>query len=397
MSRQPLKSRPISDNLTLPQGWVWTKLGEVCLDPQYGWTTSAKTKGPLHLLRTTDITSGNINWDLVRFCKEEPPEKEKYLLKDGDIVISRAGSVGFSHLFKNPKKAIFASYLIRFKPLIDGQYLAYFLKSPSYWESISEKSLGIAVPNVNATKLREINIPLPPLPEQQKIVEEIEMRFSVADEVEKVVDKSLKQAERLRQSILKKAFEGKLVPQDPNDEPAEKLLERIKAEKAKQSEKKSRYITELKGSKTTLEVKKYFFKNIKSNRWSIYTLVLNKSRVEPRLQTKIGKKKLYNYLARFLVEKLNLSKVQRNVELVVDRCKNKEEIRDFNQYLINQLEALLPLNTDLNISHLTSQESAGLQAVDLFSWGIFRKYEYNDAQWYPIYRHKIKFETEYLR
>ena len=82
--------------------------------------------------------------------------------------------------------------------------------------------------------------------------------------------------------------------------------------------------------------------------------------------------------------------------MVVDRCKNKEEIRDFNQYLINQLEALLPLNTDLNILHLTSQESAGLQAVDLFSWGIFRKYECNDCGWYTIYRHKIRFETEYL-
>jgi len=72
-------------------------------------------------------------------------------------------------------------------------------------------------------------------------------------------------------------------------------------------------------------------------------------------------------------------------------------VRDFNQYLVNQLEALLPLNTDLNISHLTSQESTGLQAVDLFSWGIFRKYENNDAEWYNVYQHKVRFETEYLR
>jgi hypothetical protein len=106
---------------------------------------------------------------------------------------------------------------------------------------------------------------------------------------------------------------------------------------------------------------------------------------------------LYNFLARFLIEKLNLSKVQRNVELIVDRCKNKEEVRDFNQYLINQLEALLPLNTDLNILHLTSQESTGLQAVDLFSWGKFRKYENNDIEWYKVYRDRVRFETEYLR
>jgi len=81
--------------------------------------------------------------------------------------------------------------------------------------------------------LEKSRLPLPPLPEQHSIVQEIERRFSVAEEVEKVVDQSLKQSERLRQSILKKAFEGKLVPQDPSDEPADKLLERIKAEKAK--------------------------------------------------------------------------------------------------------------------------------------------------------------------
>jgi hypothetical protein len=98
-----------------------------------------------------------------------------------------------------------------------------------------------------------------------------------------------------------------------------------------------------------------------------------------------------------LLEKLPLNDVSRNVELVVDRCKNKKEVKDFNQYLINQLESLLPLNTALNISHLTSEESAELQVVDLFSWGIFRKYENNDVGWYDIYRSKIMFETEYLR
>jgi len=236
------RNKPLQKNLPqLPEGWIWTKLREICLEPQYGWTTSATTEGKLRLLRTTDITSGHIDWDSVPFCKKEPADKEKYLLEDGDIVISRAGSVGYSYLIKNPKETVFASYLIRFRPLVNDQYLAYFLKSPSYWNSISEKSLGIAIPNVNASKLKQVIIPLPPLIEQHKIVEEIEHRLSVADEVEKVVEQSLKQAERLRQSILKKAFEGELVPQDPSDEPAEKLLERIKAKKAKKkTEKKTK-------------------------------------------------------------------------------------------------------------------------------------------------------------
>ncbi len=176
-----------------------------------------------------------------------------------------------------------------------------------------------------------------------------------------------------------------------------KAIRRTLKNKLNRKKHRSRYITELKGTDTTLEIKKYFFKNIKNDDWGIYTLALNKIRVEPQLRTRTGKKKLYNFLSRFLLEKLDISNVTSNVELIVDRCKNKEEVRDFNQYLINQLEALLPLNTALNILHLTSKESSGLQTVDLFSWGIFRKYEYADTEWYDIYRDKIKFETEYLR
>ena len=77
----------------------------------------------------------------------------------------------------------------------------------------------------------EFAVPLPPLLEQQAIVAEVESRLSIVDEVEKTIRVELKRAEQLRQSILKKAFSGKLVPQDPNDEPASVLLERIKAEK----------------------------------------------------------------------------------------------------------------------------------------------------------------------
>jgi len=176
-----------------------------------------------------------------------------------------------------------------------------------------------------------------------------------------------------------------------------KAVRRTLKNKLSRSKTKSRRVTELKGTNTTLEIKKYFLRNIKNDDWAIYALVLNKSRVEAPLKTKTGKKKLYNFLSRFLVEKLPLSDVERNVEMVVDRSKNKEETRDFNQYLFNQVEALLPLNTAFDISHLSSVESAELQAADLFCWGIFRKYERDDQEWYDIFKEKIKYETEYLR
>lgn len=175
-----------------------------------------------------------------------------------------------------------------------------------------------------------------------------------------------------------------------------KAVRRTLKNKLNRKKGRSRFITEIKGTNTTLDVKKYFLRNVRNEEWAIYALALNKGRVEPHLRSKVGKKKLYNFLARFLLEKLDLYGAARNVELVVDRCKNKEEMKDFNQYLVNQLESLLPLNTALNIIHLTSGESAGLQAVDLFSWGIFRKYEYGDTEWYEVYRSRIRYETEYL-
>ena len=176
----------------------------------------------------------------------------------------------------------------------------------------------------------------------------------------------------------------------------EKAVRRTLKNKLNRGKKKTRIVTELKGTKTTLQVKEYFFRNLDKDDWAIYTLTLNKTRVNKQLQTKPGKQKLYNFLSRFLLEKLPLADVTTNVEMVVDRSKNRAEIKDFNHYLGNQLQAILPLNTAFHIAHQHSTETAGLQAVDLFCWGIFRKYELNDTAWYDVFKRKIEYETVYL-
>jgi hypothetical protein len=176
-----------------------------------------------------------------------------------------------------------------------------------------------------------------------------------------------------------------------------KAVQRTLKRKINRNRINSRWVHELKGARTSFEIKQYFFRQLRCPDWALYTLVLNKARVDETLRTKVGQKKLYNFLARFLIEKLPLRHTTTNVRLVVDRSKSREDIGDFNQYVENHLQAMLPLNTALTIEHLTSHERAELQAVDLFCWGIARKYEHGDAAWYDLFKHMLKYEDEYLR
>lgn len=221
---------------------------------QYGHTESAKEEpiGP-KFLRITDIQDGRVNWDTVPYCKCSEEQYAKYRLVPGDIVFTRTGATtGKSYLISDCPDAVFASYLIRLQigKQLDTKYVALFLTSPMYWSQIMIVKKGSAQPGVNATILATLSVPLPPLAEQIRIVAEVEQRLSVADEMEKAVEQSLKRAERLRQSILKRAFEGKLVPQDPSDEPASVLLERIQAEKARREGKGKRKGSRRKRRKT---------------------------------------------------------------------------------------------------------------------------------------------------
>ena len=232
----------------LPEGWASTTLGEICSKPQYGWTTKGIEHGRIKLLRTTDITKGVIDWSSVPFCAQDPPARSKYQLAEDDIVISRAGSVGVSALLQQPiPAAVFASYLIRFKALgILPRFTAYYLQSPRYWAAISENAAGIAIPNVNATKLAALRIPLAPFREQHRIVAKIESLFAKLDEGVAALKRAEANLERYRASVLKAAVEGRLTEQwrreNPPEETAEVLLRRIQA-----PPRPGRYRTRFKG------------------------------------------------------------------------------------------------------------------------------------------------------
>ena len=242
---KPLAPPDTEDLPKVPEGWAWASLRQLADKIQYGHTESA-TEEPIgpKFLRITDIQDGRVNWDTVPYCKCSEEQHAKYRLVPGDIVFTRTGATtGKSYLISDCPDAVFASYLIRLQisKQLDTKYVALFLTSPIYWSQIMIVKKGSAQPGVNATILATLRVPFPPLAEQQRIVAEVEQRLSVADEMEKTVEQSLKRAERLRQSILKRAFEGKLAPQDPSDEAASVLLERIQAEKARrEGERKGR-------------------------------------------------------------------------------------------------------------------------------------------------------------
>ena len=239
------------------EGWASTTLGEICTKPQYGWTTKASPReGSIKLVRTTDITKGRIDWKTVPFCTEGPEDEEKYRLRSGDIVISRAGSVGASMLLQDPiPRAVFASYLIRFRSRlgVDPRFVGFFLKSARYWAAVHGSASGIALPNVNAKKLAALDLPLAPLPEQHRIVARIEDLFAKLDLGVDALKRAEANLERYRASVLKSAVEGRLTErwrrENPPEETGPELLVRILAERRKCWEEEQLAKFESKGRK----------------------------------------------------------------------------------------------------------------------------------------------------
>lgn len=226
----------------LPASWTLETLGSLCEKSQYGWTTKADKAGSgVKFLRTTDITPGVVDWSSVPYCVEAPSDLEKYLIKDGDILISRTGSIGVNYLVVKPEPAVFASYLIRFRPKtsISTKYLKYYLQSPAYWQAINTGKKGIAVQNVNATMLSRIPIPVAPPAVQDEIVAELEKQFSRLDEAVANLQRVKANLKRYKASVLKAAVEGRLVETEATQarregrtyETGEQLLQRILEER----------------------------------------------------------------------------------------------------------------------------------------------------------------------
>ena len=215
----------------VPKGWVWTTVNNISKSIIYGVSESGKSEGKYKLLRITDIQNNKVDWETVPFTDFDDDKVASYILYDGDIVFARTGAtVGKSYLIKGlSQKAIYASYLIRVQTfdLILPEYVKLFFESGYYWEQIELTSVGIGQPNVNGTILGSLNIPLPPFAEQKRIVIEIDRWLSLLEQIEQEKANLQIAIKQTKSKILDLAIHGKLVPQDPNDEPASELLKRI--------------------------------------------------------------------------------------------------------------------------------------------------------------------------
>jgi type I restriction enzyme S subunit len=213
--QQQLESAKKSRNAVLHEilqaggaDWVEGKVGDISV-LRYGYTESANWDpiGP-KFLRITDIQDGQVNWDLVPYCKISDADLGLQQLKDGDLVFARTGATtGKSFLVTNPPDSVSASYLIRLRPdqsKVNPYYLSIFFQSENYWQQVMAGTSGSAQGGVNASKLSHLKIQIPPLSRQKMIsdlIEEMDIHAS------KIRD-SLNRSQNLRSSMLSDLLSG---------------------------------------------------------------------------------------------------------------------------------------------------------------------------------------------
>ncbi|MBA3424176.1 MAG: restriction endonuclease subunit S [Rubrobacter sp.] len=232
---------PDTSNLpALPDGWEWANLSQFLKEPlRNGHSAKADKDGKVRTLTLTAVTVGDFSEANTKLTGADPNHVSDLWLEPGDIFIERSNTpelVGTAQLYTGERHfAIFPDLLIRAR-ILDGvpaSYVELALQSTharSYFKK-SARGISGSMPKISQSTIEAAPIPLPPTQEMKFIVEEVERRLSVVDKLEATVEANLKQAGGLRRSILKRAFSGGLVPQDPDDEPAGALLARIREER----------------------------------------------------------------------------------------------------------------------------------------------------------------------
>ncbi|MCE9024775.1 restriction endonuclease subunit S [Parabacteroides distasonis] len=216
----------------MPKGWEWCKLEDIVCELKYGTSEKSSSVGKITVLRMGNITDiGTIDYSNLVYSSNDEDIKQ-YSLKKGDLLFNRTNSsewVGKTAIYKGEQPAIYAGYLIRVRPiLISSDYLNIVMNS-SYYRNwcYNVKTDAVNQSNINAQKLSKLMVPIPPLKEQERIVVEMAKWASLITSIKNDKEDLQAAIKQTKSKILDLAIHGKLVPQDPNDEPAAELLKRI--------------------------------------------------------------------------------------------------------------------------------------------------------------------------
>ncbi|BCL12892.1 restriction endonuclease subunit S [Micromonospora sagamiensis] len=233
---------PVEEVPNLPVGWVTASVDQVCWNIEYGTSAKAGPKlsgSDIPVFRMGNIKNGKIVTDFLKYLPDSHPDLRLLMLDEGDVLFNRTNSfelVGKSAPYwAGLGPATFASYLIRCRlvPGVESAWLSLVINSRigrAYVRSVASQQVGQA--NVNGSKLAALPVPLPPLVVQRKLLSLLAEAREQADRLRQAAVDSERRRNQLKNALLSEAFAGRLVPQDPKDEPASELLARIRAERA---------------------------------------------------------------------------------------------------------------------------------------------------------------------
>ena len=232
-SKKTATNDDIEAPFEIPDSWEWVRLCDITELIEDCPHSTAKDEGYGYpLIRTPNVGEGYLILDGVHRVSETVYNKRnaRAVPETNDIIYAREAPAGNAAVIQENEIVCLGqrTVLIRpFKKFINPKLLAYFIISPHSKNSLISTAVGSTATHVNLENIRPFNIPIPPLSEQKRIANEIERWFSVIDELESNEDDLLKAIDKAKSKILDLAIHGKLVPQDPNDEPAIELLKRI--------------------------------------------------------------------------------------------------------------------------------------------------------------------------
>ena len=241
----PLTAAELAELPELPEGWGWVRPGEICVQESYAigigpfgsnLKVSDYRESGVPLIFVKNITRSNFSRDLKYIDEEKYKELMPHSVKALDLLITKMGDPpGDCEIYpEGSPNAVLTADCLKFRlwdEYANRKLYKYCINSNFVKRQLGFITKGVAQKKISVERFKTICLPLFCVEEQKVLVQEIESKLSECDQLELTLTTSLQQAEALRQSILKKAFSGQLVPQDPHDEPASALLARIKAER----------------------------------------------------------------------------------------------------------------------------------------------------------------------